>query len=195
MASKSTQFQSTKKQSNTKPCAICAEEKRSKRLHLICKTCKSDEQRDKHTCLSCWARLLTTCGEHRCIALHMKCPFCQIQIPFKVLKKSALWKSNAFYKTAYELQRQKLNDTMTDREDLMDMTRFAIGGMTQSPNLHSYSIHRQQQILTRTIQSHINQAEFIRGFSRYMRESPRWHRMFGQQDRVTLGNFHLNTTE
>ena len=185
----------TQSTSNTKPCAICAEPKRCTRLHLICKTCKSDEQRDKHTCLTCWSKLLTTCNQHRCIALHMTCPFCQIQIPFKVLEKSALWKSNAFYKTAYELQRQKLNDTMTDREDLMDMTRFAIAGMTQSPNLHSYPVHQQQQMLTRTIQSHINQAEFLRGFSRYMAESPRWHRMYGQRDGAVDTAIHLNTTE
>jgi hypothetical protein len=125
-------------------CAICCDQHRRSKLHMICGTCKGT---DKLCCLQCWAKLLTTCDpQSDCLALHMICPWCAQPVPYDKIRASALWDSTAYHRVASGLYYNQMAAIISERHDMRAMLNDAVSALTHSP-LHSFDHQRQRAII------------------------------------------------
>ena len=150
-------------------CAICCEPKR--RLHIVCKSCRGD---DKKCCLKCHSRLLHTNGTK----VEYTCAFCREQMPFDLLKDTALYGSNAWCRATSQLFERVALVAMRDRSNAVDMLDMAIRGYRNL--LHDPSDrHRiegenfmtaHQAFLRFRVQSFENETQALEELARDVRE-------------------------
>jgi len=149
-------------------CAICYEPKKPRRLHMICSVC--DDQADKKTCLECWSKLLFSCDQLECVALHLKCPWCRTPLQQADLKASALFGSNAYNRAAVKIQYTHLCDLIFDREDTVGMLDRALSALTlmnRSMNQFQNNPRRMRRIVQRARRSHQAADTFLEAFEGY----------------------------
>ena len=101
-------------------CSICC--KRKNKAYQLCTVCTPDSS--KKICLHCYSNLCFMCHTKQdCIALHLKCPYCQTPMMQKDLKSSPLMYSSHYLEKANELYLEQLGNVVNDRRELLDIIK------------------------------------------------------------------------